>query len=102
MADATQPIIVDPSRITAQVGTFLRDLGIISGAVTALLGLVKTHDLAAVIAYLQSADAGHAITAAGGILSVAILIWRQWSARKTKNVINTLVEAVPDKVAQFK
>lgn len=81
MADPTvlNPATVNDSPVQAQISTAIRDVGIVIGFLSALLGFVSKHDLAGAINFLQSAQA---LPAIGMIVGAGIIAWRQFHARR--------------------
>lgn len=92
-----KPIIVDPSKINAQVGTGIRDLVVIIGVVSAVLGFVRTGDLNGLLSYIQAPE----FLAAAGIVAVAAVTgYRQWRARRDTKALVKIADAAPDTVAK--
>lgn len=89
----TEPTTLNPatandSATQAMVSTALRDMGLVLGLVTAILGFASNHNLAGAINYLKSEQA---LPALGVVLSVGIAAWRQWHARRAVRVLTAAV-----------
>lgn len=96
MTEPTTPIVVDPSPVTSQVYTGLRDIAILLSGCTALLGFVSKHDLAGAIGWLQS---NAAIPFVATCIAIGTFAFRQWKARQDKAEKVVLAQAAPNSVA---
>jgi len=95
MADSG-PIQINPSPVTSQVYTGLRDVAILLSGGTALLGYLSKHDLAGAIDWLQS---NAAVPFVAACITIGTFAYRQWKARKDKATIVTIAEEAPNSVA---
>lgn len=77
------PPNTDAEKLKAQLATAARDIGLVVTVGTALLGILKTHDWAELIVFVQSSDF---ITAAGFIGAAGIVVWRQINSRRAVKV----------------
>jgi hypothetical protein len=77
------PQVIDPNPINGQIATALRDVGIVVGFLTAIIGFLGKHDLAGLIAYIRSSDA---LPALGVLMTAAIFVYRQWLSRRETKV----------------
>jgi hypothetical protein len=93
------PIIVNPSAIPAQVATIARDVGVVIGALTAIGGFVQKRDLQGLLTFLQD---NAFVSALGLVLTAGILVYRQWSTRRTNAKLKTLEPYAPSEVATLK
>jgi hypothetical protein len=90
---------VNRDPINAQIATFARDIGLVVGAMTALLGLISKKDWPGIIAFMQSSNA---LTAAGILATVAIPVWRQFSARWNRQLLVKAAQSPANTVVNVK
>lgn len=91
-----KPIEVNPSPVKDQVATFLRDMGVILAVIPTFLALFGRSDLVWIVNLLAREDVVQAI---GVVVGVAILVYRQFHARRAKAKLFTVAEAAPNSVA---
>lgn len=96
METGQQPYTVNPSAIMAQAPVLLRQVTLVLGGVAAVLGFVSTHDLAGLVAYLQSEQFVPIFVALSGAASLA---WGQVKAHRDRVRLVTIAKAAPDSVA---
>lgn len=95
----TKPVImVDPSKVKAQLGTGLRDIALIVATASAVFGLVAAGNLKGALEYVQRPDA---LTALATVVVAAVTGYRQWQARRTKAREVALANAAPDSKARL-
>jgi|SRR6266542_2665443 len=74
---------------------------VIVGFVTAILGLLKVHDLAGMITLIQN-NGGSVLAAVSGLIALGTAAYGVFKSNKRGAQLETLVPLVPDKVADFK
>ena len=89
-------LIIKPTTITEAAVAGVRILTVLIGGSAAIGGFVSKHDLAGLIAYLQSQQF---IPVAGAIAAVATFGYGLWRTYKTKKSLLAVAEAVPDEIA---
>jgi hypothetical protein len=99
VASVETPLQIDPSPLPEQAISGIRDIVIIAGALSAIMGFLSQKDLVGLIAWLQSSEAYPFI---GLVMAGATLVWRHIGIRKKKAVAVTLGLAAPNSVAQVK
>jgi hypothetical protein len=93
------PITVSATPAPDQIAAGVRSIVLVISAVTALAGLVSKHDLAGLIAYVQSSDF---ITAAGIAIAAGSFVWGQIKTRKRAVQLATMATILPDTIATTK
>lgn len=96
-ADTTPPIEVTNSVTPEQLYTLIRQLVLVFGGFATLLGLLKTHDIAGILAFLRSSDF---LTAAIAVVTVAVAIYGNLATRWRKKQLIVAARAAPDTIAK--
>ena len=94
-----QPMTVNAGPANDQIAAAVRTIVLVVSAITALAGLASKHDLAGLIAYVQSSDF---ITAAGVVVSAGVFAWGQLKTRKRAVQLATMASILPDTIATTK
>jgi hypothetical protein len=92
----TDPIIVHSSPAREQASTAARDVTLIVAALPALIAVLGTRDVKAIVDYVASAEFAPVL---GLIVSLAVMAWRQRHTRRAKARMVKLAEASPDALA---
>jgi hypothetical protein len=100
----TKPVEIEPNAgLNDSLQAAARYIGVIIGAVIAILGLLRTKDIAGLIAFVQ-ANGGAVLAAVSGLASLAVAAYGVFKTHKRGAQLNT-VEAdnrVPPEVLKLK
>lgn len=101
--EAPKPIIVAPSQgLIDSVQAALRYIGVLITAYIAIMGLLKTRDIAGVVAYLHE-NIGQIGAAVSGLVAIAIAAYGIFKSHKRGAQVATVAAdpSVPNRVAQL-
>lgn len=102
--DATEPVVVSANAgAIDSIQAASRYLVVIVGFIISALGLLKVHDIAGMIALIQS-NGGQLLAAISGLIALATAAYGVFKSHKRGNQIATVASdpRVPDKVATTK
>lgn len=102
--DATEPVVVSANAgVIDSIQAASRYIVVIVGFITAALGLLKVHDIAGMIALIQS-NGGQMLAAISGLIALATAAYGVFKSHKRGAQIATVAAdpRVPDKVASTK
>lgn len=90
------PLQVTDSTAKEQTGAAVRDLMLVVAVLPALVAVLGTRDLKAIVDFVASEQFAPAL---GVILALAVVVWRQLVTRWEKRKLITSAKAAPDSVA---
>lgn len=99
MSAPETPIVVPASATGPQVATGARDLVLLVAALPALVAVLGTGDVKAIVDWLAS-EPGLAFV--GLAIAIVTSCWRQWKARRAVRELQVLERNVPARVAVLK
>lgn len=102
--NATEPVVVSANAgVIDSIQAASRYIVVIVGFYTAMLGLLKVHDTAGMIALIQSSG-GQTLAAISGLIALATAAYGVFKSHKRGAQIATVAAdpRVPDKVASTK
>jgi hypothetical protein len=97
--DNEKPQIVVPATpVPDQIEAGIRAVFLVIGAVSALAGFVSKHDIAGLVAFMQSSEF---VSALGFAMAAAAFLRGQWKARHRSRQLTAIASSpkVPDSVA---
>jgi hypothetical protein len=92
MPDVQTPIVVDPDPLKAQAAAIGRDIAILIGGSTAVIGFLSHGDLNGLKDWIGSASA---VTFIGLLLAAGSSIYRQIKTRSDKAKMAALADSAP-------
>lgn len=95
MAEPAAPIVVNPSPVKDQLAAGFRTLIVLLGGISAVMGFLRTHDLAGLIVYLQSDSF---IPIIGAASAVGAFLYAQWKTIARKRELVDVAQADPANV----
>jgi hypothetical protein len=93
------PIIINPDPTVGQMATIARYLAILIGGASGIAGLVSRHDIAGLVAYLQS---NALVSFLGAALALGTAAYGLYEKLHTQKKLIKMEPFVPDTVAQLK
>lgn len=93
---APTPIVVNPKSSGEQAASAMRSAIILLGGLTTLLGLLRTHDIAGLVVFLQSTAA---LPFLGAVSAIGAFLYGQWRIIVRKREARTMAAKVDDSVA---
>lgn len=102
--DVKQPVVVSANAgLIDSVQAAARYAVVLVGFTTAVLGLLKVHDIAGIIALIQS-NGGQVLAAVSGLIALGTAAYGVFKSRKRgAQLANVAADPeVPDEVAQIK
>lgn len=91
------PIVVNPNPLGAQALSAARVVVMIIASLAAIMGFVRTRDLAGLIVYLQS-DAFLPVLAT--LIGIATFVWSQIKTRRERARLVVAADAAPNNIAR--
>lgn len=93
---AATPIVVNPKSGGEQAASAMRSAIILFGGMATILGLLRTHDIAGLVVFLQSTAA---VPVLGVLSALGAFLYGQWKIIVRKREARTMAAHADDSVA---